>query len=178
MLKEPISLKDPKTKIILISLAIIIGTYMSCQKFVLQPRKEKISKSKQKLEHIQLEDTIGRLYHETRSFEKILSPQKDSSWLRVEITKLAQKAGLDITSIEPLPEKKIPPYIYTPFKIKTACTYKRLIEFIQLTESSSYLIAIESLQLKSPEDYKLIIHKKESPKKARAEIEIVIGTVF
>lgn len=178
MLKEQISLKDPRTKIILISLAIVIGAFMSGQKFVLNPRKEKVSKLKQNLEHVKLEDIIGKLYHETRSYERILSPQKDSSWLRVEITNLAQESGLDITSIEPLPIKEIPPYTYTPFKVKISCTYKELVEFIQLTEESSYLIAIESLQLKSPEKYNLLVDKKEVAKKANAEIELVIGTVF
>lgn len=178
---KDLSLKDPLTRIVLITIAILFGVYFSCQKLVVKPHKQKLSRLTQKLEHAKLEDDIGNLYKEVKSYEKVLPEQKDVSWLREQITELAQKSKLYIISIEPLATQKINPYLYVSFKLKISCAYSQLLEFIHLIESSNKLITIENLDLKIKKEYKLELSEKEHkepPKETLAEVEIVIGTVY
>lgn len=178
MANMQISIKDPKTKVLVTGAAIALAILILCQKAIVKPSRVKLDTLKQKLEHIKLEDEIGKIYKEVISYENALSPQKDPSWLRMEITRLAQAAKIDINSIEPLPPKEIDSYSYVSFKVKSACTYSQLAEFIRLTETNPYFIRVESIVLESPKEYKEEVTKEELGKKPLAEIEMVVGTVY
>jgi Tfp pilus assembly protein PilO len=76
-----------------------------------------------------------------------------------------------------LPVKQIPPYSYTPFKIKTTCSFVELAQFVKSVESSRYIINIESVKLDSKESVSEP-SKKDAEKKNLANVEIVIGTIY
>lgn len=175
---KQLSLKDPLVQIAIISIAIITTIYFSAQKFILKPNKDKITKLKTQLQHIELEDEIAKLYKEVNSSEKTLAPQKDQSWLLTQLTSLAKQSNVKIESVEPLPVKQIPPYSYVPFKIKTDCIFAELINFVRLVESSAYILSIESLKIDSKEKYSAELPNEEMDKQASANTEIVIGTIY
>lgn len=178
MLKKQISLKDPQIKILIITIAVVITSYICNQKLIQKPHREKTAKLKANLEHIRIEDEIARIYDEVNKCEKCLPPQKEPSWLLTQITEMAKNSKLDIESIEPLPPKQIPPYSYIPFKIRTTCTFKELVNFIELVESSPYILSIESLKLESIGRYSPEVPKEELDKEIPANINIVIGTIY
>lgn len=175
---KKLSLKDPQTKILLITLGVILATYTLGQEFIIKPYKNKITKLRAQLEHIKLEDEVAKICNEVNRCEKCLPPQKDASWLLSEITGVAKEAKIDIESVEPLPLKQFPPYSYVPFKIKTTCTFSKLVRFIDLLESSPYILSIESLKLESQGKYIPELPKEEMDKEVLASIEMVIGTIY
>lgn len=178
MLKKQISLKDPQTKILIITIAVIIISYICNQKLIQKPHRNKIARLKANLEHVKIEDEIARIYNEVNKCEKCLPPQKEPSWLLTQITEIAKNSKLDIESIEPLPPKQIPPYSYVPFKIKTTCTFKELVNFIEQVESSPYILSIESLKLESIGRYSPEVQREEIDKEIPASVNIVIGTIY
>lgn len=178
MLKKQISLKDPQTRILLITIGIIFATYIFSQKFILRPHREKLNKLNGQLEHINLENEIARISEEVNSCEKYLPAQKDPSWLLTRITELAAQSKVNIESIEPLPLRQIPPYSYVSFRIKTTSTFNKLVNLLGLIESSPYILSIESLNITSGKRYTPEVSKEELDKGTQAGVEMVIGTIY
>lgn len=173
-------LKDPQIKIVIILVITLFISFYCVQKWILKPYREKIAEIKKKLEHIELENQINTLRRLVCACEKSLPPQKETTWLLTEITNLAQQAGINLASVQPLGTKNIPPYSYTSYKVKTTCTNTQLLEFIQFTENSEYFILLEQLTVIAPKDYKLEFTEKEFSEKRPIIIyaEITIGTAY
>lgn len=178
MLKKQISLKDPQTKILLITIAIVFATYITSQKFVLWPHREKLTKLKGQLEHINLEDEIARISNEVNTCEKYLPTQKDSSWLLTQLTELASQSKVNIESIEPLPPTQVPPYLYVSFRIRTTSTFSKIISFLESIEASPFILSIETLNLTAAGIYAPEVPMEKMGKETEARVEIVIGTIY
>lgn len=178
MINKQISLKDPQTKILLITIGIVFATYILSQKIILRPHREKLSKLKGQLEHISLEDEIARISMEVNSCEKSLPTQKDPSWLLTQITGLAAQSKVNIESIEPLPSTQVPPYQYVSLKIKTTSTFSKIVSFLKSIEASPFILNIAALNLTSAERYKPEVPKEEMGKETQAGVEMVIGTIY
>lgn len=175
---KQISLNDPITKIALILLGIAFIGYIAIQKFIIKPNKEKVAGLKAQIEHIKAEDEIAVLYNEINACEKALPPQKDQSWLLAQITSIAKQADINIGTVEPLSIRQIPPYSYVPYKINIVCTFAELDKFLELIETSPYILNIESLNISSNAQYVPELPKEEIGKETRADIDIVIGTIY
>lgn len=178
MQKKQLTLKDPQIKLLLITLGITVAAFILSQKFIIKPHRDKVSKLRAGLTHIKLEDEIANIYKEVNIYEKALPSQKDPSWLLTQITAMTEQSKLRIESIEPLTAKQIPPYSYVPFKVRTACTFSKLINFIELVESSPYILKIESIRIQSQGTYKTELPKEELNKETHASVEMVIGTLY
>ncbi len=180
MTAQKINLQDPLVKIIGLTLAIIIATFFCANRFVIKPQRRKRATTEEKLAQLKLAGDIAKLKQQVTAREKDLSPQKEPSWLLTEITRLSQQARINVSSIQPLPKKKIDPYTYISFKVETNCTYKQLLEFIQFTEANRYLILIENIELKAPQSYKLEFTENELAQKQpiRLTVTMVVGTVY
>jgi len=180
MTNKTLSLKDPQIQIALITIAVILVTYYSAQKFIVKPQRKETAGIEKQLQHIDLENQIISLRQHVDSHEKSLSPQKESTWLLTEITGLAQQAHLNVVSVQPQDSKTIPPYTYISYKITITCSNKQLLRFIQFTETSKYLILLERLNITAPKDYKLEFTEKEftATKPVIVNVEITLGTVY
>lgn len=178
MFKKQISLKDPLTKIILITIGIVFAAYILSQKIILKPHKARLARLKGQLQHINLEDEIARISTKVNSCEKCLPAQKDPSWLLTQITELAIQSKVNIDSIEPLPSTQIPPYLYVSFKIKTTSTFSKVVTFLESIETSPFILNIEILTLTSTGRYISEVPKEEMDKETQAHTEMVIGTIY
>lgn len=175
---KQLSFKEPLTKIFIIILCITVGTIIISKKFIMKPCREEVAKRTTRLEHIRLEDEIAKIQNEINACEKSLPPQKEPSWLLTQITLLAEQSKINIESMESLPLKQIPPYSYVPLKIHTICTYSQLAKFMQLIESSPYILNIESLELESKGTYIPGAPNEELAKEVLASVKIVVGTIY
>lgn len=180
MALKTLSLKDPQIQIALITIGVIFATYYSAQRFIIKPQRKETTNIEKQLKHIDLENQIISLRQHVDSHEKSLSPQKESTWLLTEITNLAQQAQLNVVSVQPLEAKTIPPYTYVSYKITITCSNKQLLDFIQFTEDSKYLILLEQLNISAPKDYKLEFTEKEftATKPVIVSVKITLGTVY
>lgn len=179
-MKQLSLLNEPSVKIALITLGIVAITFYGCKNFITTPHKKKMYVLEAELKRTKLENQIAKQKQKVDSSEKTLSPQKEPTWLLSEITHIAQKSNLDITSLEPLAHRRIEPYTYVSFKITSTCTYSEIMDFIKFTEKSNYLIILDKLDIKSSEEYKLFLSQKELSEKDSPDItaELVVGTVY
>jgi len=177
MLIKQISLKNPQIRLSLITIGIIGVTFFSSQKFIVKAYRDKTSRLKERLALIRLEDEIANIYKDVNNYEKCLPQEKDPAWLLTQITTMTEQSKLSIESIEPLSAKQIPPYTYVAFKVKTICTFIKLVNFIELVESSPYILKIENIRIQSKDIYKPGLPKEELDKETQASVEMVIGTI-
>ena len=163
--------------LLLITAGIAIITFLLCQMVVLKPFRARKTVLRAQLQRINEGGSVARLSQQVDELEKSLPPQKDPSWLLARMTELAQQSQLDIKSMEPLPEKALPPYSYTAVNITTICTFSQLLQFLHLVEAGPYIFNIENLNVSLQKQDSSQSKKDEPEQKAFVSTEITIGTV-
>jgi Tfp pilus assembly protein PilO len=174
---DKISLNE-HTKTIAIGFAIALVTLIIClgiykkQASQIKNIKSKIEAEKEKLV---LRRESAKIDKVRSGYTKFFYKTADKFILRDAISELAKDSKVDILSLQPSDIRKMGKVTQTPFKISLRCYYNRLGKFVEKIETSSQLTKVESITIKSLEQYKRKGEEGFSPANTtEAQVELVV----
>jgi hypothetical protein len=142
-------------KILIITGAIIVFTFIATNKFIYHPHTQQFQNMLKVLDE---EYEKNRIFFEIKKIEdeislraskELLKSEKDLPWLLGKISDIFNLLRLEVTSMEPQPLEKTAFYTIIPVKVKTVCSYHAVGELVSKLESLDKFIDISYLELRN-----------------------------
>ncbi|OIN95961.1 hypothetical protein AUJ66_07785 [Candidatus Desantisbacteria bacterium CG1_02_38_46] len=114
---------------------------------------QKIARMKDKL----IEE-INKLRESIIYYERRIPGEKATSWLLIELSRVARQTGIKYASITPQPEEKKELYIRVPIKIEIQCGYHSLGKFLSKIENSQRFMDVDDIVI-SPDAANPLKHR-------------------
>lgn len=146
-----------KNKNKLLNLAVIIVAFIIASNIYKQQTKEMESlKSKNNMETKKntVIENISKLEKSIGAYKNLLVKKDASSFINT-VSNIAKESGVKITSVKPLPERRYPDYIKSPFSLElSAPNYHILGRFISKIENYQDVYIVESIEIRFREQAK------------------------
>lgn len=136
----------------LVSGAIVLAFagYFGYNHVYLQEQQE-VSKLREQLTEQQqtqeLRSQVALSLEQIERFRKRLPTEPETEWLVREVGRLAEEAGVHLTSIVPQSPKKLEEFTHLAVALQFAASYHRLGKFISILENSPAFLKVEALEV-------------------------------
>jgi len=163
---------DEKTKVIVISVAIVFITLFTCSGIVKhQTRKsnDACSKIEEERKKLVLRAGIGMIESKQNEYLKYFYDTMDQQGFRFIISGFAAESGIEIVSMKSSGSKAIANLSRSILKVSLKCTYNQLVEFIAKVEELPELMRIEELSVAGLIDFKGYLTGDEDEKQGVME---------
>ena len=90
---------------------------------------------------------VSKMREEIDYYEKRIPSEKGTSWLLMELSRIARETGIRYVSIVPAEEKKEESYVRIPIQVQIKCGYHSLGRFLSRIENSQRFMTVDNLTI-------------------------------
>ena len=90
---------------------------------------------------------VAQSLNQIEQFRKRLPPQAETEWLVGHINRLAQGAGVQLTSVNPQPPKSVQEFTWLSVTVQFTSPYHQLGQFVSTLENAEPFLRIDGLEI-------------------------------
>jgi len=136
-------------------IVLVLAGYLGYNTVYLKGRQE-LSKFREQLrQHEQTQELrkqVARSLDEVERLRKRLPPEPDTEWLVREVGKLAEEAGVRLTSIIPQNPKALHEFTQLSVSLQFGISYHQLGKFLSAIENAKLFIHVDDLEMTRGQD--------------------------
>ena len=93
---------------------------------------------------------VAQSLKQIEQFRKRLPPQAETEWLVSQVNRLAEGAGLQLTSVTPQPTRSIQEFTWLSVTVRFTSPYHQLGQFVSTLENAEPFLRIDGLEISPP----------------------------
>ncbi len=149
-----LALKTTRDKLIVLTIAIFLGTVFAGWNFIAKPYLKKAAQIRSEqgadVTKKELVAKIGDAEKRLALFRERYPEKGEPSWLTETLNQLADAAGVSILSVTPVSRELFQGYFRLPVRIEIECGYHELGDFTARVENNPRFIKINSMRVEGP----------------------------